>query len=170
MIWACFTGDRLGPLIICDDEGIGADEYEDILYDGLFSLIDDILELPDDDTIQVADKNTFVFMHDNAPCHKAKEVVEFLAQYHVPVMKWPAQSPDLNPIENLWVALKEAFHKRFLELFSHPSKSLEAKYRYSEVLQEVWYNQGMELIKALIESMPERVQAVLEANGGWTKY
>ena len=109
-------------------------------------------------------------MHDNAPCHKAKEVVDFLTQYHVLVMKWPAQSPDRNPIENLWVALKEAFHKRFLELFGHPLKSLEVRYRYGEVLQEVWYNQGMVLIKALIESMPERVQAVLEANGGWTKY
>ena len=110
---------------------------------------------PDDDTIQVADGNTFLFMHDNAPCHKAKEVGDFLAQYHVPVMKWPAQSSDLNPIENLWAALKEAFHKRFLELFSHPSKSLEARYRYGEVLQEVWYNQGMELVNALIDSMPK---------------
>lgn len=37
-------------------------------------------------------------------------------------------------------------------------------------MQEVWYNQGMDLIDALVKSMPERVQAVLEANGGWTKY
>jgi len=170
MVWACFTGDRLGPLIVCDDESIGAAEYEDILYDGLFSLVDDILELSDDETIRVANDDTILFMQDNATCHKAKEVLEFLAQHHVPVMKWPAQSPDLNPIENLWVALKAAFHKRFLELFSHPSKSLEARYRYGEVLQEVWYNQGIELITALVESMPKRIQAVLEANGGWIKY
>ena len=62
MVWACFTSDRPRPLIVCDDEEIGADEYEDILYDGLFSLIDDILELPDDRTIQVIDDNTFLFM------------------------------------------------------------------------------------------------------------
>jgi hypothetical protein len=61
MVWACFTDERLGPLIVCDDGGIGADEYEDILYDGLFSLIDDLLEPPDDlETIQVADENTFI--------------------------------------------------------------------------------------------------------------
>ena len=77
MIWAYFMSDRLGPLIICDDEGIRANEYENILYDGLFSLIDDILEPSDDDTIQVMDENTFRFMHDNAPCHKAKEVLDF---------------------------------------------------------------------------------------------
>ena len=63
MVWACFTGDRLGPLIVCDEGGIGADEYEDILYDGLFSLIDDHLELPEDaDTIQVAIEDTYIFM------------------------------------------------------------------------------------------------------------
>src|SRR5277367_2341676 len=171
MVWAYFTGNRLGPLIVCDKSGIGADEYEDILYDGRFSLIDDLLEPPEDPgTIQVADENTYLFMQDNAPCHKSEEVLEFLQEYNVPVMEWPLQSPDLNPIENLWVSLKERFHKRFIEMFNHPSKSLEAKYRYGEVLQEVWYSQGWELVDALLESMPRRVQAVLEAKGGWTKY
>jgi len=171
MVWACFTGERLGPLIVCDEGGIGADEYEDILYDGLFSLIDDILEPPEDpETIQVASENTLLFMHDNAPCHKAEPILEFLKENRVPIMEWPPQSPDLNPIENLWTDLKTRFHKRFLELFSHPSKSLEARYRYGEVLQEVWYSQGMELVTALIQSMPKRCAAVIEAKGGWTKY
>jgi len=171
MVWACFTGERLGPLIVCDEGGIGADEYEDIIYDGLFSLIDDLLEPPEDPgTIQIADEHTYLFMQDNAPCHKATEVLEFLKEYHVPVMKWPPQSPDLNPLENLWVDFKARFHKRFIEMFSHPSKSLEARYRYGEILQEVWYNQGQELVDALIASMPKRVQAVLEANGGSIKY
>jgi len=56
----------LGPLVVCDEGGIGASEYEDILYDRLFSLIDDILQLPESDTIQVADENAFLFMQDNA--------------------------------------------------------------------------------------------------------
>lgn len=171
MIWACFTGERLGLLIVCDEGGIGADEYEDILYDGLFSLIDDLLEPPEDPgTIQIADENTFIFMQDNAPCHKAAYVLEFLKENRVPLMEWPPQSPDLNPIENLWTELKVRFHQRFTELFSHPSKSMEARYRYGEILQEVWYSQGMELVEALIQSMPRRCEAVIQAQGGWTKY
>ena len=55
-------------------------------------------------------------------------------------------------------------------MFEYPSKSLEARYRYREVLQQVWYEIGQDLIDALIESMPRRVQAVIEAKGGWTKY
>jgi transposase len=171
MVWASFTGERLGPLLVCEEGGIGADEYEEILYDGLFSLIDDLLEPPEEPgTIQVADDNTLIFMQDNAPCHNATDILEFLAENNVPVMQWPPQSPDLNPIENLWTELKARFHQQFLELFNYPSKSLEARYRYGEVLQEVWYSQGMELITRLIESMPRRCQAVIEAQGGWTKY
>jgi len=171
MVWGCFTGNRLGPLIVCEEGGIGADEYEDILYDGLFSLIDDLLELPEEpETIQVATRDTYLFMQDNAPCHKAREILDFLEENQVPIMVWPPQSPDLNPIENLWTAFKAAFHQRFTELFNHPSKSLEARYRYEEVLKEVWYDIGQGLVDALIESMPRRVQAVIDAQGGWTKY
>jgi hypothetical protein len=129
------------------------------------------LEPPEDPgTIHVANENTFLFMQDNAPCHKAQEVLDFLTENHVPVMKWPPQSPDLNPIENLWTEFKAVFHKRFVELFNHPSKSLESRYRYGEVLNEVWYTIGQSLIDRLIESMPKRVQAVIEAHSGWTKY
>ena len=89
-------------MIIYDEGGIEANEYKDILYNGLFSLIDDLLEPPEDaDTIQVADENTFLFMQDNAPCHKVNDILEFLAENHVPITAWPLQSPDLNSIENL---------------------------------------------------------------------
>ena len=102
MVWGCFTGNRLGPLIVCEEGGIGADEYEDILYDGLFSLIDDLLEPPEEPgTIQVATQDTYLFMQDNARCHKAREVFDFLEENQVLIMVWPSQSLDLNPIENL---------------------------------------------------------------------
>jgi hypothetical protein len=171
MVWACFTGERLGPLIVCEEGGISTDEYEDILYDGLFSLIDDLLQPPEDPkTIRIVNENAFLFMQDNAPCHKSTTTLEFLNENQVPVMEWPPQSPDLNPIENLWTDLKVRFHSQFSKMFRHPSKSLEARYRYGEVLQEVWYAQGMELVDTLVKSMPRRCAAVIAAKGGWTKY
>ena len=75
-------------MIICEEEGIGTDEYEDILYDDLFSLIDNLLEsLNDSETIRITNENTFLFMQDNAPCYKSICVLEFLEEYHVPIIE-----------------------------------------------------------------------------------
>ena len=46
-----------------------------------------------------------VFMHDGASCHREKSAKNFL-QKNVDILDWPGNSPDLNPIENLWRAMK----------------------------------------------------------------
>jgi hypothetical protein len=57
-------------MIIYNQRGIGANEYEDILYNGFFSLIDNLLEPPEGtDTMQVTYENTFLFIQNNATCY-----------------------------------------------------------------------------------------------------
>ena len=47
-----------------------------------------------------------VFMHDGAPCHRFKVVQSFLDQPRINMLEWRGNSPDLNPIENLWSTME----------------------------------------------------------------
>ena len=55
---------------------------------------------------------TPIFMQDNAPCHKAKIVLNFLEAEVIAVMKWPPQIPDMKPIENVWKIVSEKAQNR----------------------------------------------------------
>jgi hypothetical protein len=80
----------------------------------------------------------------------------------IEVLEWPPQSPDLNPIEHLWVELKNRLNSYQNEITS-----------MSELwdrISEIWYSISMETCMNLIESMPRRVDAVIKAKDGYTKY
>ena len=53
----------------------------------------------------------FVFMHDGAPCRKAKSITKFLAEKDGKTFPWPGNSTDMNPIENLWGIVKKRLKK-----------------------------------------------------------
>ena len=50
----------------------------------------------------IEEKPSFVWMQDNASIHQSKETLGFFELHEIPRLRWPARSPDLKPIENLW--------------------------------------------------------------------
>lgn len=97
------------------------------------------------------------------PKHTAKSVKEWLATQNFQVLQWPAQSPDLNPIENLWAYLK--FH--LTSDFNSPPSSLKVLW---ERVEEIWNKIPLDYCESLVRSMPKRLLAVKKAKGLWTKY
>jgi transposase len=103
-----------------------------------------------------------VFMHDLAPGHNAKLTQATLKRAQLIILTWPANSPDLNPIEGIWQEIKERIYK----LYPRPTNLEELQ----ACIQIIWDNLDTDKIIKSLESMPERLQAVIDADGGHTKW
>jgi transposase len=95
-------------------------------------------------------------MQDSAPCHIAKGAIEDLEERGIICIRWPAFSPDLNPIEMVWNWMKDWIQERYDEL-------REAIIAAWDAVPDAYLNQ-------LLEEMPAKCQAVIDANGLHTRY
>jgi transposase len=102
------------------------------------------------------------FLQDGAPCHTAKKVKAFLKENNVSVMDWPGNSPDLNPIENLWAIMKRRL-KKLPNITSLPLLMRAIKIMWTRDLP-------IALMKKLARSMPARLKMCLKNKGQMTKY
>ncbi|KAG6616798.1 Isoamyl acetate-hydrolyzing esterase 1 [Phytophthora cinnamomi] len=98
----------------------------------------------------------------NASIHTSGATKEFLKEENVDVMDWPAKSPDLNPIENMWGVLARA-------VYAH-GRQFQTREDLIETIKASWAAIGQDLITKLVESMPKRCIATLELHGAKTKY
>ena len=102
-----------------------------------------------------------IFMQDGASCHRSRIVSDFLRREGVRTLEWPGNSPDLNPIENLWTALKD----KVADLQPSSANELE------KAIKLIWTQHlSKEYCTSLVSSMPSRIAAVINARGGHTKY
>jgi transposase len=104
----------------------------------------------------------YVFQQDNASIHTSFETRAFFEEHNVPLLGWPALSPDLNPIENVWGCLARMVYANGRQ-FSTIGE-LEG-----EILRQ-WKALEHDLFLKLIGSMKSRCIDVLEGKGSCTKY
>lgn len=103
-----------------------------------------------------------IFMQDGAPCHKAKIIKQYLDSESIVTLDWPGNSPGLKPIENVW-----GIFKRLMAANTTTCK----QELISSIIQH-WYRDATlpHTLKKLIDSMPQRLRAVINAKGGHTKF
>ena len=102
-----------------------------------------------------------IVMEDGAPVHKG------VCKKPCEDMKWtqylhPPNSPDLNPIENIWAWMKHEITTKYMYVTS--------KAEMQRIAMEMWENFGDDKWNGIIASMPERMKAVIKAKGGHTQY
>ncbi|KAG1397924.1 hypothetical protein G6F59_013566 [Rhizopus arrhizus] len=109
------------------------------------------------------ERHQVIFQHDNDPKHTSKVVKEYLQKQSYTVLQWPAQSPDLNPIENMWSLLK-----RRLNDYETAPKGMNELY---ERVTKVWYDHMKpEECQKVVKSMPQRIQKCIQNKGRWADY
>jgi transposase len=151
MFWGCmgWQGTGLG----CKLEGsINKEVYLEVLRDELMGSLEHFGLEPEE----------VIFQQDNTSSHKAKVCRQWFQDHGFEVLEWPAYSPDLNPIENLWAELK-----RRLGRYENPPGGILELW---ERVQEQWNDIEPEYCQNLIESMPYRMSEVLRNNGGPIDY
>jgi transposase InsO family protein len=103
-----------------------------------------------------------LFQQDNASAHRAKAMSEWLMAHNIPTFHHSPSSPDVSPIEPVWLVLKEHIHARPIQ----PTNYLELQ----QAIFEAWDAILSADTDIVIDRMLRIVDTVIAFNGGHTKY
>ena len=147
MVWGAFSARGKTPLFFTQ-KTVNWQSYCEIINGFLL------------ETARVLYPEGYKLVQDNAPCHKAKKAMKFLDENSVIVLDWPPNSPDLNPIENIWGIIKVKLSSQLIT----DTSDLKTK------IEKIWEEFDIDYLTPFIDSMPRRIQLCLEAKGKVIKY
>lgn len=148
MVWGCFSFRGRGTLHFLErGQKMNTQLYTAILSEKLPRMLAQIPRA--------------IFQQDAAPCHTSKASKAWFRDNGVEVLEWPGNSPDLNPIENLWNAMKRRVNKGNIRNLHELKSQITRAWCLEVTPQEC---------QRLVESMPRRIQQVIRNKGYPTKY
>lgn len=158
MVWGAIMLGQKGPLIVLEypggkGSGMNSQRYQEQVLNGVFV---------DFHARMRAAKGEIIFQQDNASSHTSKSTKNWFATRGISLLYHPPSSPDLNPIEPVWHELKKR-----LRALPHPPNTLQ---QLKSAVLQIWEELPIEDIDKHIRRMPDRVEAVLAAKGGHTKF
>jgi len=155
MFWDMFRKGRMGSGVFFDLEK--REKMDSIIYRDQI-LLGSLQQFWEE---SFEDIKLPIIMKDNMLVHK-KICIPARKTLSMMTLDWPPNSPDLNPIENIWSYMKEIIARNYAEV----SSVQEMK----TIVERIWNHFGDEEWDKLIESMSERMEAVIAVGGGSTRF
>ena len=106
--------------------------------------------------------NEYVFQDDNAPVHRAQITKNYKQENNINCPTWPAQSPDLNKCENVWLRIKRALQPI--------AENINTQNEYNAEIRRVWESLPVNYIQGLYQTIPTWIREVTRMKGHLTKY
>lgn len=160
MLWAAFTRDQKSEAVVLKGDpeaprgGVTAQRYLECLKAHLPPLMAG---------------GHKIFMHDNAPIHRAAIITDWFEKMGYEVMEWPPYSPDLNPIEHLWFPTKQGVFPSATTILELVGEENQQRLLGAEAIA-AWDRIPMVKLNKLVDTMAHRAVAVIGNAGGHTKY
>lgn len=158
MFWSCMCASGVGRLYVVDGTLRAANYITEVLEKKMIPSARDLFLPPDAAATQMPQ---FIFQQDNAPCHAARVTVNWFQKRGITLMDWPGNSPDINPIENLWSCLKRMVAK----------EKPTTRQQLIETVIRTWHHViTQQDLQTLVASMPSRCAHVINSRGYPTRY
>jgi hypothetical protein len=148
MVWGAFQSNQKNTLVKMDKNRRTAIDFVDQVYEGELEMF-------------WANIGAGILMEDGAPIHRSNAPKEWWKERAILKLVWPANSPDLNPIEHVWAKMKADIVKL--------PKAKNEEEMWAQ-LQKSWSNIDGNWLQSLVDSMPDRMAAVIAAKGGSTRW
>lgn len=132
MVWGCMSAEGPGKLCIVYEK-VNSQIYQEILEYYMIPSSEDLFE------------DDFIFQQDVAPPHISVSTKNWFRQRNIQVLPWPPNSPDINPLENLWRIMKKKLQE------NPPASKTELVAR----IKSVWANIDKNVCKHLVYSMQD---------------
>ena len=149
-VYGCFSEEGFGN-IYCFTNNLTGD---------LLCTIYETTLLPSAENFFGEDNHNWKLQEDNDPKHTSRKAQKWRSRNHVKRISWPSQSPDLNPIENVWAILKA-------NISNHKPTSTKELIR---IIKKEWEKLDKTFAENLVSSMKNRISLVISNKGDHILY